>query len=169
MKLAAIMADGQSRCWSKAVARGALADAACLQSAAATSGGRVVKVRLAAGCLSTGGAAILAATVDAFVADLTASLRNAVGPSKCTAAKIAIAGRAARDKGNCQRRTILRGAAVDPVCSQRTTIKLAKRWASAEGKGDCQAGIGDAAAIEAKIDAFIAGVRAELARGRSPR
>jgi hypothetical protein len=85
-------------------------------------------------------------------------------PSKCTSAKFKEAGKKVASKTKCQSKAVAKGVAVDPACLTKAEGKFGTGWTKAEGKGDC-ATTGDAAAIEAKVDALIADLQSELTGG----
>ena len=123
------------------------------------------------GCVTTDDVVTIENKVDAHRVDLQQVLDD-VPPnvfSKCAAAKIKAAGKKGACKIDCNEKAI--GAnplSFDkPICLARCTESFAKAFSSAEKirpsphNGTCFT-TGDAAAVEAKVDAFVADVVAEL-------
>src|SRR5689334_12549099 len=84
-----------------------------------------------------------------------ATADRAAAQAKCQASKAKAAGKKAGAKAKCQSKAISKGDPVDPACSTKAETKFSSSFAKAEAKPPC-ATTGDAAAIEGKVDAFIA-------------
>lgn len=80
---------------------------------------------------------------------------------KCAALKMKAAGKKALAKLKCHARATLQGVAVDPLCLTNAEQKFSDTFARAESNWAC-ATVGDEAAIEAQVDAFVASVVAQL-------
>jgi carboxypeptidase family protein len=96
------------------------------------------------GLVATAALLLTAATAD-----------RAAAQAKCQAAKAKAAGKKAGSKAKCQSKAVSKGEAVDPECLTKAETKFSSSFAKAEAKPPC-ATTGDAAAIEGKVDAFIA-------------
>lgn len=87
--------------------------------------------------------------------------------AKCAATKVQSAGKKAGAKLKCHAKAIKKAVALDPVCIQKAEDKYAEAFAKIEAKGGC-ATVGDAPAIEAQVDAFVADAVAALPDGGTP-
>jgi cysteine-rich repeat protein len=85
----------------------------------------------------------------------------AAAQDKCAGSKLTATGKKCSAKLNCIAKAAGKGVAVDGTCLGKAETKFASSFTKAEGKGGCNT-LGDAAAIEAKVDAHVADVRAEL-------
>jgi hypothetical protein len=159
LKAVAKDASGKASCHSKAVAKGAGVAADCLAKAESKLSPSFDKAQTAS-CLTAGDAAAMSARVDAFVADLVATLGSG-GPNACTAAKYKAAGKKASKKAACYVKALVKGVAVDPTCITKVEAKFTSAFAKADAKGTCLTGA-DADTVEARVDAFVAGVMAAL-------
>jgi hypothetical protein len=113
------------------------------------------------GCTTTGDAAAIEAKVDAFVTDLDTELAVGTLPNKCQGEKIKAAGKKADCKLGLKSKQAKKGGTIDPAKVAKCESKLSAAFAKNEGKGGCNT-TGDAAAIEAKVDAFVADVDTEI-------
>src|SRR5215510_9313389 len=86
---------------------------------------------------------------------MAATADRAAAQAKCQAAKAKAAGKKAGSKAKCQSKAVSKGMAVDPECLTKAEGKFSSSFMKAESKPPC-ATTGDAAAIEGKVDAFIA-------------
>jgi hypothetical protein len=122
--------------------------------------GYFAKLDLKGGCITSGDAGAIEGKVDAFVADLVTEL-DAGNPSLCQANKI----KSAAKKASCllalEAREAYKGFPKDPVKEQRCRDKFTARFAALELRPGCDT-TGDAAAIEDKVDAFVADVDGEI-------
>jgi hypothetical protein len=160
VKAAGKKASNKAKCHSSAVKKGDPVDAACLTKAETKFNASFAKAEAKPPCLTTGDGAAIEAKIDAFIADLAGTL-GGPGPSACSSAKYKEAGKKAYGKLGCHRKAAQKGVPVDPACLAKAETKYNAGFAKAEAKGDCVT-TGDAAAIEAKVDAFIDDVLAEL-------
>jgi hypothetical protein len=85
----------------------------------------------------------------------------AAAQTKCTARKINEVAKKIRAKTGCHAKAVSRGSGVDGVCLSRAESRFASGFVRAESRPPC-ATTGDAAALEAKIDSFIADLSSEL-------
>ena len=115
------------------------------------------------GCLTSGNTTALEAKVDAFVADLDSELNvdSGTNPNTCEAAKIKAASRKASCKCKLEAKQAQNGGSIDPGKVQKCEANFASTFARSEATTACNT-IGDAAVIEAKVDAFVAGVDTEI-------
>jgi cysteine-rich repeat protein len=112
-------------------------------------------------CATTGDAATVEAKVDAFVADLDTELAVGTLPNTCQGEKIKAAGKKAACKLGLEAKQASKGGTIDPAKVAKCESKLSSMFAKNESKGGCNT-TGDAAAIEAKVDAFVADAANEL-------
>jgi hypothetical protein len=154
-------------CFAKAAARGEPPDLACLAKAEEKFG--IAFARADAGsCFEIGDAPVIEAKTDSFVNDLVTELQTSAGPSKCTGSKLKAAGKKVGGRTGCFAKAAGNGVAVDPTCLQKYTNGFSAALQKAELKGDdCQT-LGDATAIEAKIDSFSQDLVTELSTASSP-
>ncbi len=115
------------------------------------------------GCLTTGDAAAIEAKVDAFVADLVTELDSG-NPSRCQALKIKATANHAKCLLRVEAREAASGVPQDPLRAQKCQLKFDAAFANLEAGPECDT-TGDAAAIDAKVDAFVADVDNELPFG----
>jgi hypothetical protein len=156
-------AAGKTKCRSKAVGKGEAVDAACLTKAEGKFSAGWTKAEGKGDCATTGDVATIEAKVDAFLADLVTELTGGnPGPSKCTGAKLKVAGKKAASKTKCLSKAAAKALPVDGACISKAEGKFSAGWTKAEGKGDCLAPTGDVAAIEGKVDAFLDDLDSEL-------
>jgi cysteine-rich repeat protein len=151
----------KTKCHAKAVSKGLPVDPACIQKAEDKYASGWVKAEAKGDCVTGGDAEAIEAKVDALLADLNSSL-GGPGPSRCTSKKIQAAGKKAAAKAKCLSKAAGKGIPVDPACLQKAEDKFTKAFTKAEASGDCVNATGDTAAIEARVDAFIADLVAEL-------
>lgn len=153
----------QLGCEGKAVSNGTGVDPICLAGAATKLTAAFAKAEAAGGCLIAGDAAPTDVAIDALVLTLVEQLPGGAtaGGRKCAAAKLGAAGKKAQGLLDCARKAIGAGSAVDPACEATVMAKFAATFASVEIKQAC-ATTGDAAAVEASIDAWVAAVGAAL-------
>jgi hypothetical protein len=154
-------------CHQKAANKGFFVDPDCLIKAETAFDERFADAVAEGDCQSASTAATIEAVVDAFVDDIVTDLRP--GPhSKCTGLKILDAGDKALTKLKCHSAATADGAAVDSACLTEAETKFDAGFADAETALDCLMPTGDAAAIEAKIDAFISTVESALRPSMTP-
>ncbi len=117
------------------------------------------------GCPTIGDAAPLEAATYAFDTDVSTALTPAptVG-NKCQAGKITAAAKEAKCLLDLEAKAAKTGELLDPdpIRVAKCREKYALLFAKLEGKGPCDT-TGDAATIEAKIDAFVSAVASGLA------
>jgi hypothetical protein len=163
LKEAGKKASAKASCQAKAAAKGLAVDPACLAKAETKFDAAWAKAEAKGDCLTTADAAAIEAKVDAHIADLVTELTGGnPGPSKCTALKLKDAGKKASAKAKCHSKAAAKSVAVAPACLSKAETKFDAVWAKAEGRNDCLAPTGDLAAIEGKVDAFIADLVSEL-------
>jgi hypothetical protein len=114
-------------------------------------------------CATTGDAVAIETKVDAFVIDLDSELNVPTGtdPNRCESDKIKAAAKKTVCKCALESKQAARGGTIDPAKVAKCEATFSKSFAKAESKGACNT-TGDAAAIEGKVDAFVADVDAEL-------
>lgn len=96
-----------------------------------------------------------------FVASVQGPAAAITPAESCAIAKQKAAVKAFRDKLDCYHRALKKGAPVDETCLTRADARLAGSFAKAEAGGGCQT-TGDAAAIEALVDMWLAELLAAL-------
>jgi hypothetical protein len=98
---------------------------------------------------------------------MLAPVANAGDPAlRCTAAKLRAAGQKVQGKLGCHARGLLDGGGADAGCLAKVEAKFLARWGRIEGKGGCPV-VGDAAAVEDRVDAFVADLVDALPPGTS--
>ena len=162
-------ADRKLKCWSKGAKSGTAADPGCIAKAESTFSIKWDKAEAKGGCVTTNDKTGVEAKVDAFVDDVLTELTG-VPPGTlltdqdkrdCAAAKLRAAGKKASSKLKCEAKATSKGTAVDPLCLGKAETKFGGKWGKAEAQGGC-ATTNDQATIEAKVDAFVLDVTAEL-------
>jgi hypothetical protein len=149
-------------CHAKAVAKGEVLDADCLQRAEDKFADAFAKAEGKNDCIDLNGdAGSIEAEVDALVDDVASDL-GGPGPSKCTKKKLLAAGKKTLGKAKCHAKAAGQGSDVDAACLTKAEDKFDNAFTNAEAVADCAAPTGDAGAIEAKIDAFITDMVATL-------
>jgi hypothetical protein len=98
-----------------------------------------------------------------FAASLFLVLTPALGfaQNKCLAGKIKAAVKKVACKGGLTAKQAAKGTAPDPDKVAKCESAFSKQFAKLEGKGGCTT-TGDAATIEAKVDAFLLDLNTEL-------
>lgn len=108
--------------------------------------------------------------MDAFVNDATTEVRPSITGSACVAKKLRTVSKKMGDKLRCHQRAVATAVTgsgeVDASCLTRAEDHFDAGFAFAETRPDCQT-TGDAAALEAKVDAVVDDVVSEL-RVRCP-
>jgi hypothetical protein len=93
---------------------------------------------------------------------LTLTLANQAGAqAKCAASKIKATGKKAAAKGKCYATAVSKNESVDTACLAKAELKFGSTFAKAEAQPPCLT-YGDASAMEAKVDAFIASLGTAL-------
>jgi len=119
-------------------------------------------------CLTTGDANAIDAKISAMVDDVSDALApGAPDEKKCQSLKIKASGA----KSNCllavEGRAVAKGLSPDPLRSMKCRTKFAKLFSDVEAQHHCTT-TGDAASVEATIDAFVDDVVTELTGTGSP-
>ena len=160
--------DDSLACLSKAGTESDQAFAVCVRNAARKLKDTFAKYESTGACSTTGESASFKAFIDPAISDLAASLGGAAR-SRCTRQKLIAAGEAAAGKYGCQSRAIAIGPGfgMDLACWVQAGEELTEAFERAETKGDCAAGTGDAAAIDASIDALVIKARGVISPAAS--
>jgi hypothetical protein len=147
-------AAAKAKCHQKAQTKLTL-DPVCLAKAEAKFAGVFPKAESKADCLAPDGdAPAIEATVDSFIDDLASELAPLGNTgSKCTAAKFGAGGKKVLAKAKCFQKEQKQGT-LDPSCLSKAEATFSGGFTKAEANGDCQT-MGDASAIEGKVDAFV--------------
>jgi len=147
----------------KACLTGTAADAAKAQKCRDKFASTFAKLDAKGGCLTSGDAAATETKVDAFVADVDSELCTvpAGDSGRCGSAKIKASAKKACCLLGLEAKQASRGGAIDPTRAQKCRDQHASTFARYDARGGC-ATTGDAAAQEAKVDAFVADADAEL-------
>jgi hypothetical protein len=148
---------------SKEASKGAAIDPLKLAKCEAKFDKAFTKAEAKPGCSTTGDAAAIEAKVDAYVADLATELDVATGtnPNKCEGAKIKAAAKKTSCKCGLEAKQAQKGGTIDPAKIAKCEQGFTNSFTKAETKGGCNT-TGDAATIEAKVDAFLVDARTEL-------
>ncbi len=161
LKVTGKKARAKLTCHQKAANKGFFVDPECLTRAETAFDDRFATAVSEGDCLSASTAASIEAAVDAFVDDVVDDLRP--GPhSKCTGTKAREAADKTSTKLKCHAAATKAGIAVDSACLTEAETKFSAGFATAETFADCLMPTGDAAAIEAKVDAFVSDVESAL-------
>jgi len=147
-------------CFSKAAAKALPVDSACLAKSSTSFSSAYGKAEAKGGCNTTGDAAAIEAKVDAFALDVNSELYTS-GEDKCAGSKIKAAGKKASGILGCHSKAATKNTPIDAACTGKVEGKFTSAFGKAEAKGGCNT-TGDAAAIEAKVDAFVVDVANEL-------
>jgi hypothetical protein len=159
--------EAKFRCHTRAATAGVPADAACLAKAEARFSASFVRADASAvaPCFVTGDAAAIEAKLDAFVDDAVTDVRPSLTPSSCAAKKLQAVGKKTAAKLSCHRTAVatavLGDGVVDSSCLTRAEERFASVFTHAEVRPGCQT-TGDAATLEAKIDAAVDDVVTEI-------
>jgi hypothetical protein len=148
-------------CHRKAVNKGEVVDPSCVSDEDAAM---ILAFAAADGmgdCLTMGDIGTIEGIVDAFVDDIVTDVRP-ITPTNCTPRKLNETADKAGEKLHCYERAVHFNAVVEAGCLSDAEAKFSAGFASAEAQADCLAPTGDAAAIEAKVDAFIDDVATDL-------
>lgn len=159
---------GLLACHAKAETKGVPVDPACLAKPPASFSSCFAKAEAKPPCNTNGDEAVMEAKTDAFVLDVVTELDPAYPApvqNKCSAAKKKCACKKANAKLACYSKAVAKGLTVDPACLAKAEAAFSKCFLKAESKPPCLT-TGDTAAMEAKIDAYVADVATEL--GASP-
>lgn len=152
-------------CHAQAVKKGQAVAGTCLQRAEGDLTSTYAALEGAGACKTTGDTQAIAATADAAVTDIVASL-GGPGPSRCTQQKLNAAGKAFDSQQHCYAKAVAKGAghAVERACLRQAEQQLLAAFTHAEATGDCVGGTGDAPVIDKQIGAVVRGIRARLSR-----
>ena len=151
-------------CHQKAEKTNTPVDPACLAKAEAKYATCMAKAELRPTCVTTGDATALSGAMDAYVVDVVQEIdpfypapianRCAVCKKKAVAAKTAA-------KLRCHAKALSHATPVDPGCLVKAEAKFAAAWSKCEAQVLCFTS-GDEAALEAKVDAYVADTETAL-------
>jgi hypothetical protein len=160
-------AAGLGKCLAKAIGKGLPVDGACTSKETGKISAGFTKAEGKGDCLAPNGdAGAITAKVNALVSDLHDEVNSgAGGPSKCDSKKVQTATKKAADKAGCHAKAVGKGIAVDPACLAKAEGKFSSATAKNESgtTGATCTNLGQAAALEAIVDAFIADLVDEVA------
>jgi hypothetical protein len=145
---------GKLSCVTRAMTKGGPVDGACLAKAESKFSSTFAKADAKGGCISTGDAASVEASVDACVGAIRSQLGvpgSPVPAAKCTQAKVKAAGKKTQSKIACHNAGVSKGIAASSTCLSKVESAFVGAFAKAETKGGCLT-TGDAAAVEADVD-----------------
>jgi hypothetical protein len=145
-------------CVAKAVQKALTIDLACLTEADVKFSKDITKAEAKGSCDVDGNGDRIRSMVDAFLADLGNRLPDP-GPSKCSANKWKATAKKVSVKLACRAKAEAKGGSVDPACLAKAELKFVASFAKADANGPCT---GDAAAIEAAVDALLDDLQATL-------
>jgi hypothetical protein len=156
-------AAGRGKCLTKAIGKGLPVDAACTAKEDGKLTSAYTKAEAKLDCLAPNGdAGAISAKDLALVSDIHQAVNaGGGGPSKCDSKKVQVATKKAADKGGCYAKAIGKGLPVDPLCLGKAETKFSSAVTKAEAGTDCT-NTGQAAALEAIVDAYIADLVTEL-------
>jgi hypothetical protein len=165
MKAAAKKTDAKVKCHAK-TNLAAAPDPTCLQKAEETFTKAFTKAEKPGACTRTGDAARVESMVDTFVAALVQALQppasraTATPAQKCAVTKLKAASKKAVAKTTCQTKNLASpNVGLLAICYGSAEGKFDTAFANAEKPGACTVS-GDAAAIEAMVDAFVSAIAA---------
>ena len=165
MKAVAKKTVAKVACEVKAAQKLKPVDRACLAKAGAGFVKAFGKAETQAkgGCLTTGDATDLEASVDAFVQSLVSALPDGGSKDggKCAATKRKASAAHVSQELLCQAKAATKAIPVDPECIGKSEGAFMKAFDKAEQKGGC-ATTGDLADLDAAIDDFVDQVVARL-------
>jgi hypothetical protein len=152
-------------CHSKAEGKGIAVDPLCVGKAEDKFDGGLdptkgcfAKLEAKPPCLTTGDTASMEAAIDAFVLDVVQELDPGYPApvlNKCSAGKKKNTGGKLAGKLGCIAKAFGKApGTVDPACLLKAETKFSTAWGKLEAKPPCLT-TGDAAALEAKVDAFM--------------
>jgi hypothetical protein len=153
-------------CHKQGIQQGTKPSVVCLGKVPVKFNGQFAAAEEGTDCLTSGDAAATETTIDAFVDAMMAALRP-VTPSKCTSFKLAGAGRKGREKLICHGKAADDGGAADPSCLADAEEDFDVFFVKGESLVDCYT-TGDAAAVEALVDATVASIEAQLRPSLTP-
>ena len=160
---------GRGKCFVKAISKNIAVDGACLSKAHDGLSKGFGKAEPKADCLApTGDLNATESLVDAFIDTLRSHINgSAGGPSKCDSKKLAAATKKASGKAGCQAKAVGKGIPVDAACLSKIEGKFGTAIGKAESGDDCTS-TGQAAVLEADVDAFISNLMSALAPPPGP-
>lgn len=162
LKASSKLAQGLLTCDSKASAKGAAPDSACLAKASNKLGVAFTKADGAGGCLTTDDGSYVASFLLGSRNLVRADLVTNGNPSKCTSGKLKSAAKRAAGVLNAHAKVFKKVDTTKLAADvAKATAKFPADFTKAEGKGDCET-TGDAAAVGAQVDAGLDGVLALL-------
>jgi len=147
-------------CHKQAIQQGTKPLITCLGNEPVKFSARFAAAEGGTDCLTSGDTAATETTIDGFVDDMVAALRP-VTPSNCTSFKLIGAGKKGREKLICHGKAANDGGAVDPSCLADAEEDFDATFGKGESLPDCYT-TGDAAAVEALVDATVASLEAML-------
>jgi hypothetical protein len=162
-KTAGKHAAGLGKCRAKAIGKGTPVDPACTTKENGKVAPAFGKAEAKGDCLAPGGDGAAISAKDAALVDDVHQAVNASagGPSKCDSKKVQVATKKAADKAGCHAKAIGKGIAVDAACLGKAETKFSAAVGKAEAGTDCT-NTGQAAALEAIVDAYVADLVDEL-------
>jgi hypothetical protein len=146
-----------------AAAKGEPVNGGCLANAEGHFSDRISSAESRGDCITLGDEQ-REAGVDAFVDDVQTDLLPTSGSSVCAELKLQAASDNAANQLRCYSEAYRHGLPLNPECLAKQEGVFSKAFNDAEKKVDCLT-TGDAAAIEVKIDAYLADVIAALTLG----
>jgi hypothetical protein len=167
LKVAGKHAAARGKCVAKAIGKGVVVDPACTGKADGKVGPAFAKAEAKGDCLAPGGDAGAIFAKDAVFVDDVHQTVNAgvVTPaSKCDSKKVQAATKKAADKAGCHAKAIGKAISVEPACLAKAEGKFSAATSKAEAGTDCTSA-GQAAALEAIVDAFVTDLVGELTSG----
>jgi hypothetical protein len=156
-KAAGKKVDGKLKCVAKATMKGMPVDALCLSKVETKFATAFAKAEAKGGCLTSGDAGAIEASVDACVATLRGLLGVPGTPpaSPCTAGKLKAAGKKLAGKATCHAKATQKLLPVSPTCLTAAETKFNSSFAKAEMKASCVT-VSDAAMVETAVDDCVA-------------
>jgi hypothetical protein len=148
------LAGGVLGCDSKAAAKSVGVDPGCVSRNTAKFDAAFGRAEAKGGCNTTGDGTMLKTKVTNFAADVFDDLYAGSGADRCAASKLKATGKKASGLLGCHAKAAAKGIALDPGCIAKVEGKYNTAFGKAEAKGGCNT-MGDATAIETKVDSFV--------------
>jgi hypothetical protein len=153
-------------CHQRAIQQGRKVEPACLDKETDKFSDRVAAAEELPDCLTTGDVGATETAIDLFIDDMVGALRP-VPPSICTNRKLIVTGQTGRRKLICHAQAAADGLAVDADCLADLEAEFFEDFLQAEGVPDCFT-TGDAAAVDALVDALVTIVELQLRPSPAP-
>jgi plastocyanin len=163
LKASAKKLSAKLACYAKAAAKNAPVDDECIGKAETSFKTAFSTAESKGGCVPTGDAMAVEASIEAFVQSEVTALHGdgTKDGGKCASAKRKAAGKKAMAELLCNAKAVTKNVPVDPTCLGKAGANLGKAFTKAEKKGGC-ATSEDAITVGQAVDAVVAQVVTQL-------